>query len=117
MISSENKNLITIYAVTLGVAVVLVVVIVNFNKWFFPNSQTINTSSYTPASRGMISDKDLRFGVLSDKKFIGLKPILTPSQLAEGTPVNPSGGTITSTVTPTTSPSFGLRHASPFDPF
>jgi hypothetical protein len=115
MISSENKNLITIYSITFVAAVLLIVVIINFNSWFFPNGQS-SLTAYTPAARGLISDKDLRFGVLSDNKFISLKPILTADQLAEGTPVSTSEG-VTNTVTSTVSPVFELRHANPFNPF
>lgn len=112
MISQENRNLILTYVVTLGIAIFLIVVIVNFNSWFFPNDQ-LQLSTITPASRGMISEKDLRFGVLSDQKFTSLVPILTQDQLAEQEQPTPG---VTTPAKPSTK-SIELRRGNPFLPF
>jgi hypothetical protein len=116
MIATENKNLIITYAITLGVAAFLTVVIVNFNNWFFPNEE-FKLSDYTPTSRGMISQRELRFGVLSDQKFTGLEPILNPDQLVEAIPPKTEPGAVTGTLKPATRPPVELRHNNPFLPF
>lgn len=114
MIATENKHLIITYALTLGVAIFLSVIIINFNNWFFPDEE-LKLSNYTPSSRGMISERDLRFGVLSDQKFTGLEPILTQDQFIE----EPTTSTATpsGTVKPTVKAPIELRRSNPFLPF
>lgn len=109
----ENKNLIIIYAATLGVAGLLIVVIFNFNSWFFPNDQ-LKLSEFTPASRGMISERDLRFNLLSDQKFTGLSPILDQSELVIEETVAPG---VTTPAKPAIGQSIELRRSNPFSSF
>ncbi|MCX6792482.1 MAG: hypothetical protein NTY12_00475 [Candidatus Falkowbacteria bacterium] len=116
MLFEGNKSLIITYAIALGVCGVLVFVIMNFNSWFFPNKQ-LNLNVYTPSSRGMISEKDLKFGLLNDKKFTSLEPILAKGELAEAGNNTGGGGTVSGTVTPSAKPKIELRRSSPFDPF
>ncbi len=110
MITQENRNLLVAYSITLAIAVFLLVVIANFNDWFFPNDE-LKLSEFTPSSRGMISERDLRFGLLSDQKFTSLEPILDSTQLQEET--NPS----TTTVRPVVRQPIELRRGNPFQPF
>lgn len=113
MVSSENKNLIVTYVLTLSIAIFLTVVIVNFNSWFFPNEE-LKLSEYTPASRGMISERDLKFGVLSDQKFTGLEPILQDQLIEMPTT---STATPTSAAGPAVKAPIELRRSNPFLPF
>ncbi len=109
----ENKNLIITYSATLVVTGLLIVIIFNFNKWFFPNDE-LKLSEFTPASRGMISERDLRFNILSDQKFTGLSPILTQSDLVVEEVVETG---VTKTTKPATGQAIELRRSNPFSPF
>ena len=112
MLFSENKNLIVTYLITLGVTVLLAVVIINFNNWFFPDEE-LELSSYTSTSRGIISERDLSFDVLSDQKFTALEPILSQEQLGE----EPAEEGTTTTIKPSVRPPVELRYGNPFTPF
>ncbi len=113
MMSQENKNLILTYSSTLIVAALLVVVIFNFNNWFFPDDE-LKLSEFTPTSRGMITERDLRFGVLSDQKFTALSPIIDQTDLIleETTESEVSG-----TAKPSINQPIELRRSNPFLPF
>jgi len=115
MFSDGNKNLIITYAIAIASCAILVFVMFNFNSWFFPDKK-LELNTFTTSSRGTISEKDLNFGVLSDKKFVSLEPILAKNELDDGSTTPPEGGT-TKTVTPTVKPVIELRHSSPFIPF
>lgn len=115
MLAQENKNLLVTYLITLGISVFLIVVIVNFNGWFFPNDE-LKLSEFTPASRGVISERDLRFSLFSDQKFSSLKPILSAEQLSQPSAENPAEP-ITGTAKPSVRPQLELRHGNPFSPF
>ncbi len=113
MITTENKNLIITYLIALLVGGVLVFIIINFNNWFFPNADlTIN--KFTPTSRGTLSQESLRFGILSDKKFTSLEPIVLPSQIVEELITDSASPSVT--IKPTTN-KMELRHGNPFEPF
>ncbi len=114
MLSTENKNLLITYLVTLIVTTVLIVVIVNFNGWFFPNDQ-LKLSEFTPASRGVLSERDLHFNLFSDEKFTKLQPILKAQDLEDAPVAQPNAPT--GTVKPSTRPPVELRHSNPFLPF
>jgi len=111
MLSDANKNLIITYTIAIVIGAGLIFVIKNFNSWFFPNNEA-KLNVYTTSSRGIISEKDLNFGVLSDKKFISLEPILDQSEITEE-PVTPEPGTVTSPV----KSALELRRGNPFIPF
>ena len=114
MLAQENKNLLVTYLVTLGVSIFLIVIIVNFNGWFFPNDQ-LKLSDFTPAGRGVISERDLHFNLFSDQKFGSLSPILSPDQLTQTTTT--STPSVTGSATPTVKLLIEIRHANPFSPF
>lgn len=116
MLAQENKNLLVTYLITLGVSVFLIVVIVNFNGWFFPNDE-LKLSEFTPASRGVISERDLRFSLFSDQKFGSLQPILSSEQLAQPSIDTSSEPTVSGTAKPSVRPQLELRHGNPFSPF
>lgn len=113
MMSQENKNLILTYSSTLIVAALLIIVIFNFNTWFFPDDE-LKLSEFTPTSRGMITERDLRFGVLSDQKFTALTPILNQADLiVEEAPE----GEVSGSAKPSANQPIELRRANPFLPF
>ncbi len=116
MLAQENKNLLLTYLITLGVSVFLIVVIVNFNGWFFPNDE-LKLSDYTPASRGIISERDLHFNLFSDQKFGSLQPILSAEQLAQPSTDTSSDPAVSGTVKPSVRPQLELRRGNPFLPF
>jgi|GEM_PF-1544115 len=116
MIAKENKNLILTYVITLAIAALLIVVIFNFNNWFFPNDQ-MSLSSFKPSSRGLINERDLRFNVLDDKKFTSLEPILSKEQLSVSEPQGENNNTVTGTEQPSVRQPIELRHGNPFEPF
>lgn len=114
MFSDGNKNLIVTYTIAIVTCIVLVFIIMNFNTWFFPD-KTLSLNNFTTTSRGIISEKDLNFGILSDKKFTSLQPIIDQSELSEGSTTT-EGGTTTGTK-PAVKPVIELRRSSPFEPF
>lgn len=114
MFSDSNKSLIITYSIAIGICGVLVFVIMHFNSWFFPNKE-LKLNTYTPGSRGIISEKDLKFGVLSDKKFISLEPILSPNELPKEETTSKEEGTVNTK--PVVRPIVELRYSSPFEPF
>ncbi len=114
MIRQENKNLLTAYGITVGVVAVLLVVIVNFNGWFFPDAE-LSLTNFTPASRGLVSEKELKFGIFNEDKFKTLTPLLTEADIkrleAE------EAAATTGTVKPSVQPRREVRHSDPFNPF
>lgn len=112
MLTSDNRNLIFTYLITLGIAAFLTVIIVNFNNWFFPDEE-LNLSGYVPTAGRMISERNLNFGLLTDKKFTSLEPILDQAELAE---ITTEEGT-TTTAKPSVRQPIELRYDNPFIPF
>ncbi len=114
MIRQENKNLLTAYGITVGIVIALLIVIMNFNAWFFPDAE-ISLTDFTPISRGLVTEKDLKFGLFNDEKFKTLAPIMTEADIkrleAE------EGAAVTGTVRPSVQARRELRHSDPFSPF
>lgn len=115
MIRQENKNLLSAYGITIGIVIVLSLVIFNFNRWFFPDD-TLSLTAFTPASRGLVSEKDLKFGLFNDEKFKKLEPLLTEAdikRIEEETATQAPTGT----VRPSIQARREVRHSDPFAPF
>ena len=123
MLNQENKNLITTYVLTLIIVGLLIFVIMKFNAWF-PGTHPGDGAEFTPASRGVISQNDLKLGLFNDAKFRSLGPLLSPEEMkrleAEERASTPSGqvsGTVTGTAKPPVVIKREVRHDNPFIPF
>ncbi len=123
MMNQENKHLLTAYIVTIAVAALLLVVIINFNRWFFPDTVQ-PLSEFTPTARGVVSEQDLKFDLLGQEKFRSLSPLVSEAELKRleeeaAAAVTPgSDGTVpTGTVKPSVRPRREVRHSNPFSPF
>lgn len=118
MLSKQDKNIVTVYLATLIVAALLVVVIINFNGWFFSDEQTTE-SLYTPVTRNTIGTDEFNSDVFKRDTFRSLGPLLTDEELKQldsiggGVSSDGSGGTIT----PTVHPKREVRRGNPFIPF
>ncbi|MGYP000888428525 len=121
MINEENKHLIIVYVATVAIAAILIVVIINFNRWFFPD-QPAELAQFTPASRGIIGQEDLNFNLFNEQKFRSLGPLLTEEEIKKleesEAPKPPSEGTpVTGTTKPPLTVKREVRHSNPFNPF
>lgn len=122
MMTQDNKHLITAYAVTVAVAGLLIVVIINFNQWFFPDTPE-SLTQFTPTARGVVSEEELKFDLFKEEKFRSLQPLVSEAEIKElerqeaaQTPSVP-GETPTGTTKPSVRPRREVRHSNPFLPF
>lgn len=117
MINQQDKYIIIMYAATVVVVGVLVVVIMNFNTWFL-NPEGPAQSGFTPAARDTVGGEDVKADLFSEAKFKALGPLITDEELkqTQETPVSETpGGTSGS---PATSPTRReVRKSNPFIPF
>lgn len=122
MMNRENRNIIAAYAVTICLVGLLIVVIMNVNTRFFPDTP-LESPQFTPAARGVVSQDELRFGLFNDAKFRSLRPLLTDAErrdlekLETPAPKPGENGVITDTVKPTPGSKREVRRSNPFLPF
>ncbi len=116
MLSKQDKNIVSVYLVTIIVTMLLVFVIINFNSWFFNDDQPVE-SQYTPVIRNTIGTEEFKSDVLQRDSFRSLGPLLTEAELQKvDTMVIQTPGA-TGTITPTVRPKREVRRDNPFIPF
>ncbi|HRH33288.1 MAG TPA: hypothetical protein PK720_04090 [bacterium] len=118
MINQQDKNIVLVYALTVVVAGILVVVIMNFNGWFFSDDNT-SPSEFTPAGRDTVGKKDIDTTLFIDEKFRSLGPLLSPQEIKrlediENQPVDSQDIEVP---TGAVRPKREVRHSNPFIPF
>lgn len=117
MLSKQDKNIVSVYLVTIIVTAVLVFVIINFNNWFFNDTQPVE-SQYTPVTRNTIGADDFQSDVFARDSFRSLGPLVTEAELKElDTKPSILPGGSTGTITPTVRPKREVRRSNPFIPF
>lgn len=80
MINRQDISILTVYAVTLVIVGILVVVLMNFNSWFLISSEAPQ-SGYTPAARNTVAEDDIKNDFLSQPKFKTLGPLLSEDEI------------------------------------
>jgi len=117
MLSKQDKNIVSVYVVTVIVTAVLVFVIINFNSWFFSDEQPVE-SQYTPVTRNTIGKDDFKSDIFTRDTFRSLGPLLTEAELKQLDTMSiqlPGGAS--GTITPTARPKREVRRGNPFIPF
>lgn len=115
--NGDNRNLIVAYVVTIVLVAVLVFIMFNAGSWLSSNNVSA-PQVFTPSQR--VSEKDLRFGLFDDAKFLSLSPLLTDAerkQLEQSENPQPQTENPTGTVRPDTGAKRELRRSNPFLPF
>lgn len=116
MINSQDRNIIVTYLIVVAIAGVLVMVIMNFNGWFF-NDDNVSPTEFTPAGRDTVSSKDINTDLFKNEKFRSLGPLLSVEELKRLDDMK--NEQITGTIKPGGSGSAPreVRHGNPFTPF